>query len=441
MIGSAMFYGYLTLAVSANMSFLDNGVIRVGVDLDQGGVITYLSKSGNTLNVVNDYGPGRQIGQSYYAGPDPYGGVAWPWNPIGSGDGYFHKSAVAASANDGEAIYVRTIPLQWNVSQEVCECYFETWLSLEGNAVHARYRLTNHRADLNQYDAFDQELPAVYTVGTLYHLFTYDGDAPYTGAPAREAPPPPGPDWGTFFPTEHWMAFVDDSGWGLGVVNTDVSRFLGGFAGVPNTGGPKDDATGYIAPVAQEILDHNITYDHDVALVLGTIAEIRAYAVAHRNSETRPDLHFDRSRFQEDRQHVTYTNATDTGLPLSGALHVKLDQTDPQIWMTESRWDAASMPDLYVTAAFHTHGPTAEIFWAVPGESFDPSRRLEVSVVGDGKLRTYVVNLASSPTYSGTITRLRLDPSSGGVPGDFVEIEAISFRPPGNGATRIVRRP
>jgi hypothetical protein len=440
MIGSILFYGFWAL-VASNLSILDNGVIRVGVDLSQGGVITYLSKSGDSRNIVNDWEPGRQIGQSYYSGPDPYGGAPWPWNPVGSGDGYLDTSQVVASSNDGTTLYVRTVPLQWNVRAESCECFFETWLSLDDNTVHARYRLTNHRADLKRYDAFDQELPAVYTIGTLYRLFTYDGDAPYTGAPAREISPSQGPNWDTFYPTEHWMAFVDDSGWGLGVVNADVTRFLAGFAGVPNTGGPKDDATGYIAPVRQEILDHNITFDHDVALIVGTVDDTRAYAAAHRPADTRPDVQFNRVPFQEDRQHVIYLNATDTGVPLDGALRVRLDQVDPQVWFYDGRFDAASMPVLYLTAAFHTADTEAEIFWAIPGESFDGSRHVRFPIVGDGKFRTYAVDLASVATYTGTVTQLRFDPANGGVPGEFVDIQSITFRSPGNQATRIVKRP
>jgi hypothetical protein len=151
--------------VSANMSFLDNGVIKVGVDLDEGGAITYLSKSSDARNIVNDYAPGRQIGQSYYSGPTPYGGAPWPWNPVAAGDGYLDTSRVVASSNDGSTLYVRAVPLQWNVRAEPCECFFETWLSLDGIAVHARYRLTNHRSDLTHYGMYDQELPVADLAG------------------------------------------------------------------------------------------------------------------------------------------------------------------------------------------------------------------------------------------------------------------------------------
>ncbi len=45
----------------AKMSYLDNGAIRLGVDLNLGGAITYLSRSGAEQNLVNSFDFGRQI--------------------------------------------------------------------------------------------------------------------------------------------------------------------------------------------------------------------------------------------------------------------------------------------------------------------------------------------------------------------------------------------
>ena len=57
----------------ARLSVIDNGVIRIGVDLNRGGSITYLSDTENRINVVNTYDFGREIQQSYFSGPIPYG--------------------------------------------------------------------------------------------------------------------------------------------------------------------------------------------------------------------------------------------------------------------------------------------------------------------------------------------------------------------------------
>ena len=100
------------------------------------------------------------------------------------------------------------------------------------------------------------------------------------------------------------------------------------------------------------------------------------------------------------------------------------------------------MPVLYVRAAFDMHDTTASVFWAIPGRGFSEERRLGFPVVPDGQFRDYAFDLASSPAYTGTITRLRLDPGNGGAPGDFVEIAAISYRPPSGAAPvpRVVPR-
>ena len=52
--------------------FLDNGVIRVGVDATRGGSIGYLSQSASNYNVLNTHDMGREIQLSFYGGPNPY---------------------------------------------------------------------------------------------------------------------------------------------------------------------------------------------------------------------------------------------------------------------------------------------------------------------------------------------------------------------------------
>ena len=87
---------------------------------------------------------------------------------------------------------------------------------------------------------------------------------------------------GMFTPTEHWAALLDDSGWGMGVINFDVTQFLGGFSGKPGAGGPDDPQTGYIAPVKAVDLPNKGDYTFEVAIVLGNASAIRAEAAARR---------------------------------------------------------------------------------------------------------------------------------------------------------------
>jgi hypothetical protein len=113
------------------MSFLDNGRVRVGVNLLDGGKITYLSRlrGPDARDVVQD------VQQSYYGGPPDA-----QWHVAANG------GLVLANRNDGRTIYTKVIPQQ-DYPYRQCECTFETWITLSGNTVHVRNRLTNLRDD------------------------------------------------------------------------------------------------------------------------------------------------------------------------------------------------------------------------------------------------------------------------------------------------------
>lgn len=418
----------LTPARAERMSVLDDGTIRIGVDLDLGGTITLLSRSKDGPNLINSHDLGRQVQQSYYSGPHPFGRPHpgwknWPWNPIGSGDVYNHHSRVVEHANDGKTLYTKIIPMQWALDNVPGECTFETWITLKDNAAHIRCRLDNHRPDRTQYPAQNQELPAVYTIGTLHRLFTYDGDKPFENGPLRQVHND-GPPWTDWKATENWAALVDDRGFGVGVIHPGVYAFIGGFHGKPNTGGPKDDPTGYIAPTRLEILDHNIVYEYSYILAVGTLAEIRAVAAENRIRDARPD-----DRFAQDRRHWTYIGATDAGFPIDGKLRVRPGRSDPQMIGPERRWEASTMPKLHIRATYRRPAH-ADVFWRAVGDpGFSADRRAGFDAIPDGRPHTYEVDLSASPAYRGIIAGLRFDPTSAGTDGEEIDIAFISWKP------------
>ncbi len=158
------------------MSYLDNGVIRLGVDLNLGGSVTHLSRSGTDENLVNSFDFGRQIQMSYYSGPVPFlveGKQPKPewthigWNPIQVGDAFGNGSKLLEQTNDGKRLYVKCVPMHWPLDNVPGECTYECWFELEGPAVHTRSRLVNQRPDHTQFPARNQELPAIYTNAAL----------------------------------------------------------------------------------------------------------------------------------------------------------------------------------------------------------------------------------------------------------------------------------
>jgi len=435
----------LVIGQEERMSYLDNGVIRIGVNLDIGGAITYLADAKTRENMINSHDWGRQIQMSFYSGPIPFTpngkqpSKTWAglgWNPIQSRDYAGYRSKVLAHSNDGQELYVKCLPMQWPLDNEPGECTFEVWIKLEANTAHVRSRLNNFREDKKQYPGRSQELPAIYTNGPWYRLMTYDGDKPFTGGKLKQIKKTwssakdleNGSPWEHWQATENWAALVNDDLYGLGVWKSGTYNFVGGFFGVPGSGGPKEAPTGYISPLEREILDYNIVYTYDYTLIVGKLNEIRQYVYdqeQHEPQERRPDY-----RFKQNRQHWVYHNAVDTGLPIKGALHIKLKQVDPQLLGPAGFWHASDVPVLYIRAALsHKQGGSkAQVFWKTYADPhFDNKKSLSFEMKSDGNFYTYKVDLAANKEYKGAIVGLRFDPVTAGQQEDYIKIESISW--------------
>ena len=153
-------------------------------------------------------------------------------------------------------------------------------IALKQALLKVHNKLTCHRTDQIYGDSIfnDQELPAVYPISGLKNLYTYLGTAPFTNAKLDN------PSvvnlssgfWGIYpAVTEHWMAFVDNNLWGMGIYNPLCDKFLAGMAGSSN-GEATDGSTSYIAPVKQAMLTKNCVYEYDYYVIIGTLSEIRS---------------------------------------------------------------------------------------------------------------------------------------------------------------------
>jgi len=325
--------------------------------------------------------------------------------------------------------------MQWPLNNVPGECTYECWVELVENTVQVRCRLNNARSDQTQYMGRHQEMPAVYTNGEYYRLMTYKGDKPFTGDTVNRIPKRTGGGfpWTYWLGTENWAALVNDDDWGLGIYKPGNALFIGGFAGQEGRGGTHDSPTGYIAPLQTEILDHNITYGYSYALILGSLADIRGYAVARGRGGKLPDW-----RFEKDRQHWHYVIAvgsgksapTDEGWPIRGYIQLDLGKDGTTAISPPTLWKADDAPVAHIKAAFKTEQKKAIIAWTNhtannPRHKFDVEQRVEFDIVGDGRFRTYTVNLAAAPTYKGAMSYLVLKPVPKGEEGAWVKIERI----------------
>jgi hypothetical protein len=430
---------FLLLAVSARtkaaeprMSFLENGSIKVGVDLNLGGAITWLSKADGE-NRVNNFDHGRQIQLSYFSGPVPFETAGqkpsehWRhlgWNPIQAGDDFRNGSEVLEHRNDGREIYVKCRPLQWPLDGVPGECFFESWLELEGETLKARARITMERSDETPYPARLQELPALYANAAFHRVVSYTGATPHSGGAAEVMPPSlTKHPWTFWIGTEQWSALLDEKDEGLGLITPGRYWFTGGFAGRPGGNDTHATDTGYLAGQGLEILDHDAVHEFRYEVVVGSLAQIRARAATHA-AKAPPSW-----RFTNDRQGWHYRDARDTGWPIEGMLEVLPDGADPQLVSPIALWEAEEASELVIEAAFATGESKATLYWRRLGEAGPGAEdHLIFPVQVDGEFHEIVVPLGECPSYRGTIVQLRLDPASKGSPEAKVRIRSIGLR-------------
>ncbi len=413
----------------ARMSWLDNGEVKVGVDLNHGGAIVFLARQGGE-NLINNFDLGRQVQLSFFSGPVPFAADGqrpakhWEhigWNPIQTGDDFKNASLLLAHENDGRVLHVKCQPMQWPLNNVPGDCTFDSWLELDGPVLKARARLNNDRSDHTQYSARLQELPAVYGNASLHRVVSYTGPLPFTGGEPVAVPKPTGTHpWSLWQGTEGWAALLDDNDQGLGLITPGRVFFTGGFAGRPGPNDTFGNSTGYLAGQALEILDHNIAYEFRYELVVGSLKEIRARAAAVRPTG------LPAWTFANDRQGWHYQNATDEGWPIKGCLKVRLETDDPQMVSPHILWQAEDAPYLIIDAAFHTTQRSATLFWQrlnrpAPGKEDQVSFPIEP----DGAYHRYVIRLADCPSYRGAMIRLRFDPVPAGGPGEWVQVWSI----------------
>ncbi len=87
------------LQIQSQIVSLDNGIVHIEVDLNQGGAITEISHQGYNLVDTND--SGRLIQVSLWDDTNPN------WNPIQAGDLAGHSNPVTEYYSDSNSIYTK----------------------------------------------------------------------------------------------------------------------------------------------------------------------------------------------------------------------------------------------------------------------------------------------------------------------------------------------
>ncbi|AUD07240.1 hypothetical protein CWM47_09345 [Spirosoma pollinicola] len=391
---------------------IENGQIKVGVNTNYGGAITYLafldSHGGkvSTANMVNNPDLGRQIQIALYSGPIDYSdrwGWHLGWDPIQAGDTYGNSSEVVVLEEKPNLLYVKTIPKQFGIPNEPGEATIEHWIHLEGNLVKVHAKVVMLRSDKNQYEARQQEFPCAYLNGDYHNMWFYKGSEPYTNdkLSLEHIQPPSTMLFGDVYPTEPWMASTNDNGYGMGLYVKDNYEWKRGYFGSDLSGDEYSTVASYIAAANRVVLDHNLVYEWDYELIVGHLDEIRS----HIYTKT-PISSLINYRFDTSRRGWYYHNAQDAGLPIQGKLHVNLTNPDNNnivaISSPYSFWKGGNNPKLYLRAAFKTKVDKFRMRWRRSEEATmlgTPDRQLDFSIINDGQFHTYEIDLSQNADW------------------------------------------
>ena len=260
-----------------NATYITNGTIQIGVDLDRGGAIFHFSTAADKRNLLNHYDEGRFVQQSYYGDEDgsKWNGNAWRWNPVQGGSWDGKKATVLSKNVSDKRISITSRPMHWATGEELSECVMKEAITLEGYCAHIRYTFSNSG---KSHKARHQEMPAVFCDYDLGTLVYYKGSKPWTDDALTRTVPKNLSDGATnqyVTRTEEWSAYVDSSDYGIGVYTpgtTQITYYTFGHG----PGGADKSSCSYFAPIRTLAITKDLELVYDVYLTIGSVEQIRS---------------------------------------------------------------------------------------------------------------------------------------------------------------------
>lgn len=265
--------------------WLCDGKLQIGVDLDRGGSIFHFSEVGTKRNLVNHADEGRLVQQSYYGAGDgsSWNGKAWPWNPIQGGGSDGTGARVLEQRMAGDTLVIVSEPVNWGTGPDgrcrrITEATMTSRIYLHPDG-YAEIDYTFDYFGETIHPVCSQEMPAFFCDWDLPNLVYYDGAAPWTGDALTSVVPAllndvTNPN-AEVVRTEEWAAYVDGSGWGIGIYTPGTPLMIFYRAGT-GPGGAFSPSCSYLAAIRSFAVLPGSTVNYRVYLKIGTVEEIRS---------------------------------------------------------------------------------------------------------------------------------------------------------------------
>ena len=261
---------------TAHLKYIDNGKVRLGVDMQRGGSIFYFALSGERRNLLNHRDEGRFIQQSYYGEADGtvWSGNPWTWNPIQGGGCDGTCAEVRSYEIADSSLHVVSVPVHWAGNYLMPELEMEETVTLVDSVAHLHYIFRNNGQGATSHPSAMQEMPAVFVDYNLDHLVFYHGMHPWE----HDALSDTVPGWPneSFSRHEEWAAFMKaDGSLGLGVYTPGTVQMTAYRYGQGASTGESGDDCSYFAPLRYFAVEKGLTVEYDAYVTIGNIEQIR----------------------------------------------------------------------------------------------------------------------------------------------------------------------
>lgn len=256
--------------------YIDNGNVRLGVDVTGGGSVFYFAETATRRNLLNHADKGRFVQQSYYGIKDGslWGKKPWAWNPVqggGSSESGSSPAKVLEKKITKNTIYIKSLPKHWATGADIDDATMEETITLQKNIAHIIY--TFRYNGIVEHPIKAQELPAVFVDYALKNLVFYKADKPWTKDTLTSVVP----GWPNESQkmNENWAAYVDDQQWGIGVYVPETNTMTTYRHNGDLVTGPYGGACSYLAPVRKFSIKPGFVFTYDVYLMIDKLPEIR----------------------------------------------------------------------------------------------------------------------------------------------------------------------
>lgn len=254
----------LSAPAAERWAYLDNGHVRLGVNMTAGACVGWFSHSHSSDNLLNAYDVGRYLQQSYYGDADgsDWNGKPWRYNPVQGGSWKNEPAVVLDSKEENNELYARVQPRHWATGALLKEVTLEQWLRLDGGLAKLKFKMTY--SGEKEHTPYHQELPALFVKPALDSLVYINKNAELT----RKQPGFPN-EMIQF--SEPWLAWVDAKDSGLGIFCPHAKE----ATTYRVREGNKGDVS-YAAPLQTFALKPGLVFEYEVVLAIGTVEQIRS---------------------------------------------------------------------------------------------------------------------------------------------------------------------